>query len=253
MKKSVFIIISFTIATLLSALDHQALLAEADSLVNYPATDFQARYTIVQDIPAEGRITTVASVFRRDRDEAYTIVIEDPAENRGQGYLKNRETLWIYDPDSREFNSTSSSDRFQNSNARNSDFTNSTLARDYEVVAAEEVTLGRYECWLLELEGRTDDLTYPKMKIWIDQDRLVRKTEDYSLSGQLLRTSVFASYHQLDSGFVLHKVIYVDHLEGAVVDGEFINEKTQVTIDSPSLVDLPDSVFSKSFLERVSQ
>jgi outer membrane lipoprotein-sorting protein len=253
MKKTIITIFLLMLTASLFALDYQELLAQADSLVNYPDQDFQARYSIVQDIPGEGRITTVASVFRRDRLEAYTIVIEEPSENRGQGYLKNRKTLWIYDPDSNQFNSTSSSDRFQNTNARNSDFTSSTLARDYKVTGAQEVNLGRYECWLLELEGVADDLTYPKMKIWIDQDKLVRKTEDYSLSGQLLRTSVFPSYHELKDRYVLHKVLYVDHLEGAVVAGKFQNEKTQITIENPSLTDLPDSVFSKSFLERVSK
>ncbi|MDC7223922.1 MAG: outer membrane lipoprotein-sorting protein [Spirochaetales bacterium] len=253
MKKSLLIYLIFLLGTTLFSLDFQALLAEADSLVNFPDSDFQARYSIVQDIPGEGRITTVASVFRRDRAEAYTIVIEEPLENRGQGYLKNRETLWIYDPESHQFNSTSSSDRFQNSNARNSDFTNSTLARDYKVLEAEEVTLGQYKCWLLDLEGVTDDLTYPKMKIWIDENKLVRKTEDYSLSGQLLRISVFPSYHRLGENFVLHKVLYVDHLEGAMVNGKFENETTQVSIESPSLTTLPDFVFSKTFLERMSK
>ncbi len=252
MRKILFAAFLLYMTSFLFAVDFQALLAEADRLVNYPATDFQARYTIVQDKPGEGRITTVASVFRRDRSETYTIVIEDPAENRGQGYLKQGETLWVYDPESRQFNSTSSSERFQNTNARNSDFTRSTLAQDYRVTGSEQVALGRYNCWLLDLEGVVDNLTYPKMKIWIDEDHLVRKTEDYSLSGRLLRSSVFPSYHELNGLYVPYKVLYVDQLEGAMVNGKFQQEKTQVTIENPSLTDLPDSVFSKSFLERVS-
>ncbi len=253
MRKPALILLLLAAAGALFGIDFQKLLADADNLVNYPSADFQARYTIVQDIPAEGRITTVASVFRRDREETYTIVIEEPAENRGQGYLKRGATLWIYDPESRQYNSTSSSERFQNSNARNSDFTRSTLAQDYRVVASEQVVLGQYRCWLLDLEGVTDDLTYPRMKIWIDENKLVRKSEDYSLSGRLLRTTLIPSYHNLGGLYVPYKVLFVEELEGAMVNGQFQKEKTQITVENPSLTELPGSVFSKSFLERVSQ
>jgi len=235
----------------LQAQNFQQMLERADALLTYDQSDFQARYTIVQDIPGEGRITTVANVFRRDSNNTYTMVIQEPLENRGEGYLKQGETLWVYDPESRQFNSTSSRDRFQNSNARNSDFTRSTLAQDYRVVDSEQVVLGRYQCWLLELEGLSDELTYPKMKIWIDQDYLVRKTEDYSLSGQLLRLSIIPSYHNLGNRYVPYKILFEDQLAGARIDGVFKKERTQITIENPSLTDLPDSVFSKSFLERV--
>jgi outer membrane lipoprotein-sorting protein len=250
--RNLIISLFFLLGINLFAQDYQALLAKADSLVNYPNNDFQARYTIVQDIPAQGRITTVASVFRRDKDNTYTMIIEEPVENRGQGYLKKDETLWVYDPVSRQFNSTSFTERFQNSNARNSDFTSSTLAQDYRVTGSQKVTLGRYQCTLLDLEAQVEGLSYPKMKIWIDEDNLVRKTEDYSLSGRLLRTSLIPAYHDLGSLYVPHKVLFVDHLEGAMVKGTFQNEKTQITIENPSLTDLPASVFSKSFLERMS-
>jgi len=253
LKKFWTLFFSLLIGFVIQAESFHDMLKEADALVNFPGNDFQAEYTIVQDIPAEGRITTVAAVFRRDSRNTYSIVIKEPVENRGQGYLKQGEILWVYDPESRQFNSSSSSERFQNTNARNSDFTQSTLAEDYRVVKGERGRLGSYNCWILELEGLSDDLSYPKMKIWISEDSLVRKTEDYSLSGQLLRSSIFPSYHRLGDRYFPHKMLIVDLLAGAEVDGKFVNERTQVTIENPSLADLPDRVFSKSFLERVNQ
>lgn len=229
------------------------MLQRVDDLVSFPENDFQARYTLVQNIPGEGQITTVAAVFRRDSRNTYTMVIEEPTSSRGQGYLKQGETLWVYDPESRQFNSTSSQDRFQNSNARNSDFTRSTLAQDYRVVNATQERLGRYNCWKLELEARSDELSYAFMTVWIDEDGLLRKSEDYSLSRQLLRSSVFPSYTELEGRYVPHKMVFVDHLAGAVIDGSFVPEQTQVTITNPSLTALPDGVFSKAFLERISQ
>jgi outer membrane lipoprotein-sorting protein len=229
------------------------LLKKADSLASYMDSDFSAEYTIVQDKPGQSRNTTVAGVFRRDSKEMYVIVIMKPDINKGQGYLKQGETLWVYDPDSRKFNTTSSSDRFQNTNARNSDFTRSTLAEDYSIISGTDEALGPYKCRVLDLEAIATEVTYPKMKIWISEDGLVRKTEDYSLSGQLLRTSAMPDYHQIGNRFVPKRIVFQEALRGAMVAGKFVNERTQITITKPTFGGLPDSVFNKTFLETVNR
>jgi hypothetical protein len=235
------------------AISDQDLLTKLDSLVSYTDTDFSAEYTITQDKPGQGISTTVAGIFRRDAVDAYVIVIMQPLISRGQGYLKQGSTLWFYDPQSGRFNTSSNADRFQNTNARNSDFTRSTLSQDYRVTGGEDVTLGRFKCRLLSLKAVTNEVTYPVMKIWISEDGLLRKSEDYSLSGQLLRTSAIPDYYQIGERFIPKQILFVDALRGAVINGKFVNERTQITIDKPSLKKVADSTFSKTFLETVNQ
>jgi outer membrane lipoprotein-sorting protein len=249
----VLIVITGISAQAGSANSDQALLARVDALVSYFDTDFSAEYTIVQDKPGQARTTTVAGIFRRDSREQYVIVIMEPLISRGQGYLKEGRTLWFYDPQSRRFNTTSSADRFQNTNARNSDFTRSTLAQDYRIVSGENVQLGRFNCRLLTLEAITTEVTYPRMKVWICENNLLRKTEDLSLSGQLLRTSAIPDYYNIGGRFVPRQILFVDALRGAVINGTFVNERTQITITKPSFGRLADSIFSKTFLETVSR
>jgi outer membrane lipoprotein-sorting protein len=231
----------------------EELLRRADSLASYTDADFSAEYTIIQEKPGQNPSTTVAGVFRRDSRETYVIVIMQPAISKGQGYLKQGGTLWLYDPSSRRFNSTSSHDRFQNTNARNSDFTRSTMASDYRILSGADETLGRFKCRILSLEAVTNDVTYPKMKIWISDDGLVRKTEDYSLSGQLLRTSAFVDYWRIGERFVPKEIRFVDALRGATIKGNFVNERTRIVIEKPSFKKIADSVFSKTFLETVNR
>jgi len=235
------------------AVSDEDLLKRADSLASYYETDFSAEYTIVQEKPGQAKSVTVAGVFRRDSQETYVIVIMQPAVSKGQGYLKQGSTLWLYDPAGKRFNSTSSSDRFQNTNARNSDFTRSTLAEDYTIVSGEDAVLGKFTCRVLDLLTAGGDVTYPRMKIWISDDGLVRKTEDYSLSGQLLRTTAIPDYYQIGARFVPKRMLIVDALRGAAINGSFVNEKTQITIDKPSFNKVADSVYSKTFLESVSR
>jgi outer membrane lipoprotein-sorting protein len=235
------------------SISDEDLLKKVDHLASYYGVDFSAEYTIVQDKPGQNRSATVAGVFRRDSDELYTIIIIQPVINKGQGYLKQAGTLWFYDPESKRFNSTSSRDRFQNSNARNSDFTRSTLAEDYLISAGMDETLGRFQCRVLSLTATNNEVSYPRMKVWISEDGLVRKTEDYSLSGQLLRTSAIPDYHKIGGRYVPKAILIVDALRGTTVNGRFTNEKTQITITNPSFAPVSNAVFSKTYLEKVAR
>jgi hypothetical protein len=248
----VFIVILIPFASL-HAQDFVRMLRNADALVNFPASDFSAEYTIVRDVPAEGRSTIVCAIFRRDAEKKYVIIIKEPAINRGQGYLKLDETIWFYDPESRKFNSTSSKERFQNSIARNSDFTRSTMADDYDVTAGEKAKLGVYDCSLLRLRANNTEVAYPLGRVWISEDGLVRKMENMSLSGQLMRTIAVSGYQKLGEKFVPNKILIVDNLTGTKVDNTLVHEKIQISIAKASTQKLPDSVFSKTFLESMSK
>jgi outer membrane lipoprotein-sorting protein len=243
------------IASSLWGINDIELLRQVDSLASYLDTDYSAEYTIIQEKPGQSSTKTVADVFRRDIKESYVIMVKEPYISKGQIYLKEGKTVWLYDPSSKKFNSTSNQERFQNTNARNSDFTRSTLSQDYRIHSGIDATLGKNKCRILELEGLTNDLTYPKMKVWISEDGLIRMTEDYSLSGQLLRTSLFTDYWRIKDSkgryrYVPKQIVFVDALRGAYINGKFVNEKTQITISKISFNKLSDSIFNKIILEK---
>jgi outer membrane lipoprotein-sorting protein len=232
--------------------DFVKVLKQADALVTFNDSDFSALYTFVQETPGQGTSTKQAMVFRRDTNNTYLIVIVKPDSDKGKGYLKSGNNLWLYDPLSRRFTFTSAKDRFQNMNARNSDFTRSNLAGDYKVLGSARQKLGRFDCWVLDLEAKTEDIGFPKMKIWVSDDGLVRKTEDYSFSGQHLRTTAFPAYQQVGSRYVPETVVILDELRGSTINGSFVKERTTYTIARPSLQRLPDATFTKAWLENLS-
>ena len=263
MQANIKRIILFSLSLLIPALagaqvsegkpDFVQILKKADTLVTFPDTDFSAMYSFVQETPGQGSSSKQAMVFRRDRENTYLIVMVQPDEDRGKGYLKSGNNLWYYDPVSRRFTFTSAKDRFQNMNARNSDFTRSNLAGDYRVVGSERAKLGIYDCWILDLVATSDDITFPKMKIWISDDGLVRKTQDFSYSGQHLRTVAFPQYQQIGDQFYPTTVVIVEELRGGVVNGKFEKERTTYTVARPSLQRLPDATFTKTWLEKLSE
>lgn len=235
------------------AIDSRAILEPIDALVSFPDSDFSAEYTITQQRPGQGTDSTRAFVFRRDAEDAYLILIQEPAVDRGKGYLKLGEILWLYDPVDRRFTSVSARHRFQNTNARNSDFTRSTLADDYKVVSQSSEQLGAFATTVYELEAIHDGVTYPRMSIWVDENSVVRMFKDYSLSGQLMRTTAIPTYRRLGSRFVPVRIVIEDALAGRTIDRVFQRELTIIQVERPSLRDVPDMVFTQQYLERVGQ
>ena len=55
--------------------DYAAMLRKVDSLVSFKDSDFSAEYTIDQISAGGGKSSTVAAIFRRDKDQKFLILI----------------------------------------------------------------------------------------------------------------------------------------------------------------------------------
>lgn len=229
------------------------LLKEVDTLVSFRGMDLSAEYLIEKRDPGGAMSTTLAAMFRRDQSDLFLILILEPAVDKGKGYLKQGETLWLYDPVDRTFTFTSSKERFQNSSARNSDFSRSNYSNDYRAVSGKQEKLGKFDCMVLDLEATNDRVSFPKVRIWISDDKLVRKLEDYSLSGQLMRTTAIPTYQRVGDRWLPLTMVIQDNLRSKKIGGRVEYERTTVTISKPSLKPLPDVVYTKDYLERVAK
>ncbi|HDQ13703.1 MAG TPA: outer membrane lipoprotein-sorting protein [Sediminispirochaeta sp.] len=234
-----------------SRAESREILERVDRLVTYPQSDFSAEYTVVESRPGEGNSRTKMTMFRRDRKDTYTIIIMEPAGDRGKGYLRVGDKLWLYDPVPRRFTVISSKDRFQNTSLRNSDFTRSSLAEDFRIVARRQEELGSYLTDVYDLEAVSDKVSFPKKRIWIDQNHLVRKMEDYSLSGRHMRTTAIPDYKELGDFYVPTRIVIQDELRGRRVDGAVQHQRTFVSVAKASFQSLPDQVFTRAYIERV--
>ena len=226
--------------------DYAALLRAIDQSRSFDTTDFSAVFTVVSEKPDEETSVFKAQMFRRDAQDKFVMVFLEPDVQRGQGYLQVDDNLWFYDPDSRKFSHSSVRESLQDSEARNSDLNQSSLAEDYTVEAASAGRLGRYDVHVLELSARHNEVSFPHLKLWIRRDNdLVLKAQNFSLSGRLVRSDYFPKYVRVESRFLPLQMLFVDELKEG--------ERTQVTMANTSLARVPDSVFTKSYLERVNR
>ncbi len=237
--------------------EYEALLKKAENNTAFYETDFKGSYTVVQNKPGEGQNVTEAIMYRRDKTGAWTILVTGPAKEKGKGYLQFDSNIWFYDPADKRFTFTSAKDKFQNTNANNSDFAPQHYARDYSIESAEEVTLGKMNCVLFTLKAKVDSVDYPMLKLWITKnDGLVRKKEDYSLSGQKLRTTAIPSYQLVKAGGKSYSIpvsmLIQDNLKGKKISGKVQYEQTQITIRNVEFAKVADTVYTKPYLEMMS-
>lgn len=237
------------LTTALNALtvsEAQEKLSFIEDQMNFEDVDFSAVMTMISEDVETGIEKNVIQQFRRDSGDQFLMLFQEPAVKKGQGYLMIDENLWFYDPESRKFSHTSMKESFGGSHARNSDFGESSLSEDYNVISVTEGKLGKYEVYIMDLEATNNEVTYPSQKMWVTKSNLlILKTEDYSATERLLRTSLYPSYGKVGGKFIPTKMIFRDEL----IEGN----KTQLSITDLSTRDLPDSLFTKAYVERVNR
>jgi outer membrane lipoprotein-sorting protein len=225
--------------------DANQILKKVDENSNFSGTDFSALMTLISEDPTDGIEKSKVLQFRSDDDDKFLLLIQEPVAQKGQGYLMIDDNLWFYDPQSRKFSHTSLKEQFNSSDANNSDFQESSLIDDYDVTSISEETLGRFEVYKMVLSAKNNEVTYPKQILYVTRSNsLILKSEDFSASDRLLRTSYYPSYSQAGNSFIPNKMIFIDNL----IEGK----KTTITVTDISVKDLPDSIFTKSYVERVN-
>lgn len=252
-----YLIIGICLATGVSAEinkdEVQKLLSLADKNTNFSSTDYKADYVVVTEKPGSGKSVTNAIMYRRDASSMFTILITGPEIDKGKGYVQFDKTIWFYDPKDKQFTFTNAKNKFQNTVINNADLIPQSLSKDYKIQSYSEVKLGKFDCVLFELSAAKKNLDYAVIKLWISKDDgLIRKKEDYSLSGQLLRTTAIPSYQKVGNYFVPGGMLFVDNLHGVKVDGKIQYEKTQISISNVTFQKQPNIVYSKQFLEDMS-
>ena len=226
--------------------DAPEILATIDEVRRFSGSDFSAVMTLISEDPQTGVEKQVVQQVRRDGEEKFLMLIREPPTMLGQGYLRVDDNLWFYDPESRNFTHTSMKERFSGSDARNSDFGASSYADDYRATSIAEGRLGRYDVYVLDLEGTHNEVTYPTQKVWVTRDLyLPLKVEDYSETGRLMRTTLLPSYVRAGQTYVASSIVLTDEL----IEGK----KTQITLTQISVEPLADSLFTKAYVERVNR
>ncbi len=228
------------------SLNHiEEILAKIDAQSGFAGSDFSSLLTMIIEDPEKGIEKMVVRQFRRDAGDHFLLNIQEPSTQKGQGYLLEGDNLWFYDPSSRKFAHSSLKESFQSSDVRNADFNQWSYSTSYEVISYEEGLLGKYDVYIIALSAIDDSVPFPFIKLWVaKEENLLLKTEEYSLNKRLMRSGLYPKYTKVGDSIIPVQIIYIDEL----VEGK----KTQIAISEISTGEIPDHVFTKAYIERVS-
>ncbi|HBG66013.1 MAG TPA: outer membrane lipoprotein-sorting protein [Treponema sp.] len=222
------------------------IMESTDDVLAYHG-DYSATISLVIEKPGKPKENLQYKIFERTDEKLMTIVQLFPEADKGNGYLRNGDNIWSYDPISRKFSHTSIKEALGDSDIKIDDVEQSdTRWRDnYEVEAYEEGKLGKYPVHIITLKAKTSEPSYTKTKFYIRTDiPLALKEEDFSGSDRLMRTILIPKYSKVPAGYVSTQVLIRDELNKG--------EQTQQVVSDLTFDSLPDKIFTKAYLEGLN-
>ncbi|MCX7024472.1 MAG: outer membrane lipoprotein-sorting protein [Spirochaetes bacterium] len=224
-----------------------ALVRGFEDKLNLEGLDVTNTFTFVQKKAAETDRVLRVRIFRRDAVDAFTLIFQFPDSEKGKGYYRSKDDLFLYLPSTREFVYRNRKDDVGSTDVRTDLFGKSRLLDQYRATLAGQARVSKWDCDIVRLDALQLDVSFPVQKWYLRKgDGLPVKVENFSASETLLRTSYYVDYQDLGKGkYIFTKLLSVDALEKG--------QQTYLTNDAISTSRIQDYVFSKAFLEEQSR
>lgn len=256
MKKKVILILLAGLllasCNVLAAPKISDILKQIDSITELKS-DGTAKVKITQQKAGEGTKLYECIYYRRDSDKSFLIVMTAPEVEKGNGYLKQDDNMWMYRRNTRTFQHMNRDESIAGTDAKSQDFEEKKLIEMYKPAQDKagkemisETKLGDIPVYQFNVEAKIEDVSYPKVTYWVRQDNLLPlKTQSYSLSGTLMETAYFINYTQIQGRYMAIKMMFIDEFEKG--------NKSLVDISNISLQKIDNYVFTKAYLENLSK
>ncbi|MBB3699296.1 outer membrane lipoprotein-sorting protein [Flammeovirga yaeyamensis] len=242
--KKIFILCAFFLSIGSQAQDANKILNEIDQNM-YTKTKVSTTKMIVYGKRKTKEIVTKG--FTRGTEDSFSEYLS-PAREKGTKMLKLNDKLWIYSPSSDR--TIQISGHMLRQSVNGSDMSYEDMMQERKLVemyapkiVGEEEMNGE-ECYILELEAKTEDVTYQKIKMWVEKKHSVPMRQDlFAKSGQMLKTINMSDIRKVGDRYYPFKMNYKDVLK----DGKGTDF---VVMEMENNVPIPDHVFNKSNLKK---
>jgi outer membrane lipoprotein-sorting protein len=215
--------------------------------LNLVGFDITNTFTLVQKKPNEADRVLRVKIFRRDAADTFTLIFQFPNSEKGKGYYRSKDDLFLYLPSTREFVYRNRKDDVGSTDIRTDMFGKSDLASQYWINTEGTATVAKWDCDVIRLDAKKLDVSFPIQKWYVRKsDGLPVKVENFSASETLLRTTYYVDYQKVGNDkYLFTKLLAVDALEKG--------QQTVLTNEGIATAKIPDYTFSKAFLEEQSR
>jgi hypothetical protein len=232
----------------------QEILGKMDEVETLGA-DITVKFDLTETRVNQGIQKMEGVYYRRDSDDAYLIVMTAPDAQKGNGYLRVSNSMWMYRRNTRTFQIIGRSQSIEGSDASAGSLETRKYLELYqpdvddqgrELVSEDTLGKAKIPVYRLEVTAKVKDVDYPKKIYWVRQDNFLKlKEESYSLSGTLTQTIYYPKYTNVQGRYVFAKQLVIDEFEKG--------NKTLIELSGISLIPIENSVFTKAYLENLSK
>jgi outer membrane lipoprotein-sorting protein len=224
-----------------------ALITTMEEKLNLEGTDVTSTFTLVQRKEGEADRVIKIRVFRRDAAQKFTLIFQYPESEKGKGYYRDGDNLYLYLASTREFVYRNRKDDVGSTDVRTDLFGKLDILKQYVVSLGTSQQVSKFDCAVVSLEAKTLDVSFPVQKWYIRKsDGLPVKVENFSASKTLLRTFFYIDYTEVKPGkYLFTKLMAVNNIEKS--------QRTFLTNDDIAGTAIPDYTFSKAYLEEQSR
>ncbi|MBN1577563.1 MAG: outer membrane lipoprotein-sorting protein [Chitinispirillaceae bacterium] len=223
------------------------IITKMEAKLNLDGTDVTSTFSLVQRKEGEADRVLKIRVYRRDLAKKFTLMFQYPDSEKGKGYYRDGDNLYLYLPSTREFVFRNRKDDVGSTDVRTDLFGKLDLLEKYRAGSEGTQRVSKFDCDVVRLDATALDVSFPVQKWYIRKsDGLPVKVENFSASNTLLRTFFYIDYKEVKPGkYLFTKLMAVNNLEKS--------QRTFLTNDDVSGVAIPDYTFSQAFLEEQSR
>lgn len=231
----------------LAAQDATDLIRDVENKINIEKGDLTSTFTLVQKKEGETDRVLRLKIYRRDEAGKFTIIFQYPDSEKGKGYYRSGDDLYLYLPTTREFVYRNRKDDVGSTDVRTDLFGKQDLLSQYTAKLDGKAKIATFDTTVVRLDAKTTDVSFPVQKWYLRSgDNLPVKVENLSASGTLLRTVFYVDWKLIaPNKYLFTKLLSVNNLEK--------NQKTLLQNDDISTAKIADYTFSQAFLEEQSR
>jgi hypothetical protein len=224
-----------------------ALVESFEAKTDLAGLDVTSTFTLIQKKEGEADRVLRIQIFRRDSADTFTLLFQYPDSEKGKGYWRSKDDLFLYLPSTREFVYRNRKDDVGGSDIRADLFGKPNTLAQYWATLAGAAKVSSWDTDVVRLDAKKLDVAYPVQKMYFRKtDGLPVKLESFSAGETLLRTTYYVDYKALPGGkHLFTKLLATDALEKG--------QKTYLTNEGISTEKIANYTFSKAFLEEKSR
>jgi outer membrane lipoprotein-sorting protein len=219
------------------------LLLRADR-IRFPEQSFQVDVVITTTAPDSEPDERSYRILSKGNSQTL-VQTTAPAADRNQILLMRDRDLWAFLPNLSQPIRLPLSQRLTGQVA-NGDLARANFVGDYEPRILRKEKLDGETFYVLQLDATDNWVTYHKVLLWVNaKNARPHKAEFYALSGRLLKTAYYRDFETLGGEIRPTRLIIEDALRKG--------HRSELEYSDMVLRDLPDKIFTKDYLKKLSR